>query len=63
MGYIYDKKRNKIIRVAIPIVKRVPEQTSEMKKYLQRLMEEYKDIDWDKEIKEASKKELKPLKL
>ncbi len=61
MCYVYDEKKRKFIRLSIPIVKVVPEQTPEMKRYLERLLEEYKGVDWDREIKEASKKELKPL--
>lgn len=61
MSYIYDKKLNKWKRAPIPIVKGKLEQTPEMKKYLEKLRNEYKNVDWDLEIKKASEIKLKPV--
>jgi len=61
MSYIYDEKLKKWKRVAVPVVKGKLEQTPEMKKYLEKLREEYKDVDWDLEIRRTSKIKLKPV--
>jgi len=61
MAYLYDTKRQKIVRVTIPTVKGKLVQTKEMREYLESLRKRYADVDWDKELNR--KIELRPVKL
>jgi len=61
MAYLYDTKRQKVVRVATPTVKGRLVQTKEMQEYLESLRKRYAGVDWDKELNRKIK--LKPAKL
>jgi len=52
MCYIYDTKTGKVKRVAVPVLKTKLKQTKDMKLYLDRIRNLYKNVDWDKIVNE-----------